>query len=107
MTTLLLVLQIFIIILLTALILLQKSKSGSFISGNTNSYISEKAYSSFITKFTMFLAVIFMANSLVLAKIEVNKNLSVKSLIKSLEIKKEQPKDKIKLNKDMEAPKAE
>lgn len=85
MTTVLLILQVFIVVLLAIIILLQKSKSDSLISsGGLNNYISQKTYSSFISKFTLVLAFIFMANSLFLAKIEVDKNLELKSFIKSL-----------------------
>lgn len=83
MTTLLIVLQIFIIALLVLVILLQKTSADglSGLAGGGSGVVSGRTVGNFFTKLTAILAAAFMLNSLVLAKIESNKALQGKDLL--------------------------
>lgn len=83
MTTLLIILQIFIISLLVLVILLQKTSADglSGLSGGGSGVMSGRGVSNFFTKLTAILAAAFMLNSLALAKIESNKALQGKGLL--------------------------
>lgn len=83
MTTLLIVLQIFIIALLVLVILLQRTSADglSGLAGGGSGVVSGRAVGNFFTKLTAILAAAFMLNSLILAKIESNKALQGKNLI--------------------------
>ncbi len=70
----LLIFQVVIALILILSILIQKSSSDSLGgigggSGGLNSGISARATASALTKFTMILIVLFMINSLILARI--------------------------------------
>jgi preprotein translocase subunit SecG len=77
--------QIFITILIALVIVFQKSSSDGIVSSNMGNQLPNNSQTSFISKFTIFLVVVFMANSLLLAKDSVNKYTKEKSIITSLE----------------------
>jgi preprotein translocase subunit SecG len=77
--------QIFITILIAVVIVFQKSSSDGIVSSNVGNQLPSNAQTSFISKFTIFLVVVFMANSLFLAKDSINKYTKEKSIITSLE----------------------
>lgn len=83
MTTLLIVLQVFIIALLVLVILLQKTSADglSGLAGGGSGIVSGRAVGNFFTKLTAILAAAFMLNSLILAKIESSKALQGKNLL--------------------------
>ena len=65
----LLIVHVVVAILLIIVILLQPSSNdGGFVSsyGVSNSFVSARSAANFLHKFTMFLAIIFMSNTLVL-----------------------------------------
>lgn len=70
-TTLLFIIQVFIVILLVTVILVQKTSSDSLagLSGGGNSLISSKSSSNIFSKATLVLAIVFVLNSLLIAKI--------------------------------------
>ncbi|WHA04832.1 preprotein translocase subunit SecG [Candidatus Bandiella numerosa] len=77
--------QIFITILISLVIIFQKSSSDGIVVSNAGGQMPSRSQTSFISKFTIFLILIFMANSLLLAKNSVNKHSDEQSIIKSLE----------------------
>jgi preprotein translocase subunit SecG len=70
-TTILLIAQIFIVTLLIAVILIQKTSSDTLagLSGGGNSVLSSKTTSNIFSKATVILAIAFVLNSLVIAKL--------------------------------------
>ena len=70
MTTVLIVAQIFIVILLILLVLLQKSDSDavSSLGGGGNGVVSHHAANNIITKITMALGILFICNSIAIAR---------------------------------------
>ncbi len=79
--------QIFITILIALVIVFQKSSSDGIVTSNLGNSIPSSSQTSFISKFTMFLVFIFMANSLFLARHSINEYKQNKSIITSLENK--------------------
>lgn len=81
-------------------ILVQKNDGNGLagLSGGGNGVMSGRSRGSFMTKATITLAIIFMCNSLALARLAVNKSSHAKSLLQSLEEVQ---------NKELEAPIAE
>ncbi len=68
MTTILLVIQVVIAVILTIAVLLQKSSSiglGAY-SGSNESLFGAKGPAGFLAKFTFFMALVFVLNTLVL-----------------------------------------
>lgn len=105
MTTILLFIQVFIVIGLIGVILLQKTGSDSLagLSGSGNGLLSSKSTANVFSKVTIYLAVAFIANSLLIAKIEKDNFLkSTRSIIDNIIVSPEQD-----LNKEQEAPKIE
>jgi preprotein translocase subunit SecG len=100
MATLLLVLQSIIVIIMVLVILVQKNDGNGLagLSGGGNGLVSGRARGSFATKATIVLALVFMGNSLLIAKMAANKSSHARALIDSL--------DKVQ-SKDLEAPVAE
>lgn len=86
MTTILLVLQIFIVLALIVAILVQKTSSDgiSGLSGGGHNFMSGKSISSAFSKITMFLGAAFMINSLVLAKIIIEEDESKRILVETI-----------------------
>lgn len=83
MTTILMVIQVFIVSVLVLVILLQKTSADglSGLAGGGSGVVSSRAASNFFTKLTTIFAIAFMLNSLVLARIESGKTLEGKSLL--------------------------
>lgn len=77
--------QIFITILLSLVIIFQKSSSDGIVVSNAVGQMPSRSQATFISKFTILLILIFMANSLLLAKNSLNKHSNDKSIIQSLE----------------------
>ena len=77
--------QIFITILISLIIVFQKSSSDGIVVSNNGGQIPSNAQHSFISKFTIFLIFIFMANSLILARNSISQNKEGSAIIKSLE----------------------
>jgi preprotein translocase subunit SecG len=96
MTLVLLVIQIILAIFLVLVILLQKTSGDGLSSMASNparmGMTGQRSATDFLTKTTAVLAVLFMVNSLVLARVvsKQEKNLSI--IEKSLEEKKSQEK---------------
>ena len=83
MTTILIVLQVFIIAMMVIVILLQKTSSDglSGLAGGGSGVMSGRTAANFFTKLTAIFAAAFMINSLVLAKIETSKTIESQRLI--------------------------
>lgn len=107
MTTLLLILQIFIVVCLIGIILIQKTGSDSLsgLSGSGNSLISSRTSSNIFTKITIILTIAFMINSLVIAKIYVVHSKSKISILNS-QSETEDKSEKNKHGNTIEAPQA-
>jgi preprotein translocase subunit SecG len=73
MTTLLLVLQVFIVLLLILVIMLQKTGTDSLagLAGGGHGVLSSRTTSNMFSKVTVILAIAFIVNSLIIAKIAV------------------------------------
>ena len=67
-----LILQIFIVLCLVVLILLQKSDRDGFSSGGGNRFLSNKSSNSFVFRLTMIFILAFIFNSLFLARLVTN-----------------------------------
>jgi preprotein translocase subunit SecG len=93
-TTLLLIIQVFVVILLIAVILVQKTSSDSLagLSGGGNSILSNKSTSNIFSKATIILSIIFVLNSLLIAKITNMNSSSKASIVDTLTEKSEQGK---------------
>lgn len=105
MTTILLFIQVFIVIGLIGAILLQKTGSDSLagLSGGGNGLLSSKSTANVFSKVTVYLAIAFVVNSLLIAKIEKDNFLSsTRSIIDNISVSPEQ-----NVNKEQEAPKIE
>ncbi|WPX96303.1 preprotein translocase subunit SecG [Candidatus Bandiella euplotis] len=77
--------QIFITILIAIVIVFQKSSSDGIVSSNIGNQLPSNSQTSFISKFTIFLVFVFMANSLILAKDCISRYQREKSIINALE----------------------
>ena len=77
--------QIFITILLSLVVIFQKSSSDGIVVSNAGGQMPSRSQATFISKFTILLILIFMANSLLLAKNSASEHGNDKSIIKSLE----------------------
>lgn len=101
MSSVLIILQSVIVIIMVLAIMLQKADGSSLagLSGGGSGVVSNRTSNSFISKFTMAMAILFMINSLVLAKLSVNESKKAKALLESL-----QENHKAK---DLEAPTAD
>ncbi|MFV9875557.1 MAG: preprotein translocase subunit SecG [Rickettsiales endosymbiont of Dermacentor nuttalli] len=68
------VIQIIIAVLLVLVILMQKTSSDGLagLGSSSNNLMSSKASANFLTRFTVILAVLFISNSLILAKLSMN-----------------------------------
>ncbi|KIE05504.1 hypothetical protein NF27_DP00480 [Candidatus Jidaibacter acanthamoeba] len=86
MATVLLILQIFIVLALVAVILIQKTGNDglSGLSGGGHNVLSGRATGNIFSKLTMFLAAAFMINSLALAKLVILERKEAKSIIESI-----------------------
>lgn len=104
MTTLLLILQIFIVVFLIGIILIQKTGADSLsgLSGSGNSLVSSRTSSNIFTKITIILTIAFMVNSMAIAKIYVVHSKSKVSILDT-QIDDDSTNNK---NKTLEAPKA-
>lgn len=93
-----LTLQVIIVILMVLAILLQKNGEDSLagLSGSGTGIVSSRASGNFLSKTTMILAILFMANSLVLAKLSTQDSRKAKTLLEELDSKQE--------SKSLEAP---
>ena len=88
MTTILLVIQVFIVVSLIAIIMLQKTGTDSLagLSGGGNGVMSSKSSANVFTKITFYLAIAFIINSLIIAKVSRDNYLkSTSSIIQSIE----------------------
>ena len=95
MTTILLVIQVFIVLALICVILLQKTGSDSLagLSSGGNNAFSSKSASGIFTKTTIFLAMAFIVNSLLIVKITKDAFLaSNKSILEHIEVEPKQEK---------------
>jgi len=83
MTTVLFIMQAFIVLMLIGVILLQKTGTDSLagLSGGGHNAFSSKASSDLLTKLTTVLAIAFMVNCLIIAKVSVSKVSSIPSSI--------------------------
>ncbi len=80
MIDILLVVHIIVAILLIAVILLQKSSTdglGSLGGGSNTGFVTARTAARFLTRTTMFLAGLFIINSLVLANLSTKKHTSI------------------------------
>ena len=86
MTTILIVLQVFIIAMLVVVILLQKTGSDglSGLAGGGSGVISSRAAGNFFSKLTAIFAAAFMLNSLILAKIETRHTIASQKLLEQV-----------------------
>ncbi len=90
MTTVLIVAQIFIVLLLILLVLLQKSDSDAVSSlGGGNNLVSPHAANNIITKATMFLGVLFICNSIAIARIAYVESGKANKIIENIEKQKQ------------------
>ena len=89
MSSLLFGFQIFITVLIALVIVFQKSSSDGIVTSNLGGNIPSNSQTSFISKFTIFLICLFMANSLFLARNYINEYKKNKQIITSLENKSE------------------
>ena len=85
MTNFLFALQIFIAIVMSSVIILQKCSGDGIVTVNYNSQIPNNTQHSFIDKLVIFLILIFMINSLVLAKNATSQTKGNLSLTETLE----------------------
>ena len=71
MTTILLIIQLFIVLSLILVILLQKTGTDSLagLSGSGHNFMSAKATTSVLSKITIYLAIAFMVNSLIIVRV--------------------------------------
>lgn len=86
MTTLLLVIQVIIVLSLIGIILIQKTGADSLagLSGSGHSLMSGKSATNMISKATIVLAICFVFNSLLIAKLINNEHKNTKSLIETI-----------------------
>jgi preprotein translocase subunit SecG len=86
MYTFLLILQVVVVLIMVVTILLQQNDGGNLagLAGGGNNIISSKAKNNFITKFTIALGLIFMANSLALARLTIDDSKKAKELLESI-----------------------
>ena len=86
MTTFLLVIQVMIVVLMVGIILMQKTGSDSIagLSGGGSNLFSHKSSMNLLSKITIFLAMAFILNSLVIAKIINNEHKKSSRLIESI-----------------------
>ncbi|AIL64851.1 preprotein translocase subunit SecG [Rickettsiales bacterium Ac37b] len=70
------VIQIIIAVLLVLVILMQKTSSDGLagLGGSSNNLMSSKSSANFLTRLTIILAILFMLNSLILAKLSMGEN---------------------------------
>ena len=88
-----LVVHIVISVLLISVILLQKNSSdglAGLAGGNNTGVVSARSAANFFVKITVFLAVLFMANSLLLANLS-NKTHKTSRITEQLEKEKSEP----------------
>ena len=88
MTTILLIIQVFIVCMLIAVILVQKTGTDSLagLSGGGHNVFSSRASSNLLTKLTTILAIAFMVNCMVIAKVSANNNKATKSIVDTIAI---------------------
>lgn len=86
MTTLLLVIQVIIVLSLIGIILIQKTGTDSLagLSGGGHNIMSGKSATNMLTKATVVLAICFVFNSLLIAKLINNEHKNTKSLIETM-----------------------
>ena len=87
MTTILLVVQIFIIVVLCILVLIQKNSSDGLagLSGGGHNFMSAKSAAGALNKLTMFFVIAFMVNSIAIAKLHLHETKSVEKIINTVE----------------------
>lgn len=102
MTTILLIVQMFIVCMLIAVILVQKTGTDGLagLSGGGHNVFSSRASSNLLTKLTTVLAIAFMVNSMVIAKVSIVNSKGTKSIVDSIVIN---PED-IKTNEQNKTP---
>ncbi len=83
MTTVLTIFQVFVVLILVLLVFMQKNNSEGVanLTGSSANSIVGKDFNNILSKCTMLLAILFMANSLFLAKLSNDEYRSAKSLI--------------------------
>ncbi len=91
MTTILLIVQMFIVCMLIAVILIQKTGTDGLagLSGGGHNVFSSRASSNLLTKLTTVLAIAFMVNSLVIAKVSISSSKPSKSIVDSIVVNPE------------------
>ncbi len=88
MTTILLIVQMFIVCMLIAVILVQKTGADGLagLSGGGHNVFSSRASSNLLTKLTTILAIAFMVNSMVIAKVSIMSSKETKSIVDSITV---------------------
>lgn len=94
--------QILITVLLTLVIIFQKSSSDGIINSKSDSSVPTNSQMSFVNKITILFIVLFIGNSLLLARNSIKRYKDNKSLISSLK-----DKDQIVEQNDVNVPKME
>lgn len=96
MTTILILLQMFIVFCLVVVILVQKTSSDSLagLAGGGHNVFSSKSSNNIFSKATIILGIAFMLNSLLIAKFHVSSVKSKSSISEGIDIerKKAEPK---------------
>lgn len=97
MQSILIVVQIFLVLSITILVFMQKSGSDGTanLAGGGNSIISSRTSTTFLSKTTMILAILFMINSLVLARLSYQQGGASKAIIDQLEKEDKQETTKL------------
>ena len=87
MATILLIIQIFIIVTLCILVLIQKNSSDGLagLSGGGHNFISAKSAAGALNKLTMFFVIAFMVNSITIAKLHLHETKAVEQIISTAE----------------------
>lgn len=97
MTTVLLIVQLFIVLSLILVILLQKTGTDSLagLSGSGHNFMSAKATTSIMSKITIYLAIAFMVNSLIIVRVTADNlkpSMSIGETIEKIDEKSTEPK---------------
>ena len=87
MQSVLIVIQIFLVLTIIILVLMQKSGSDGTanLAGGGNSLISSRTSATFLSKATMLLAILFMVNSLLLARLSYQQGGASRVIIEQIE----------------------
>lgn len=99
MLTVLLVIQVILAVAMVTVILLQRSSSdglaglGGGAGGGGNSLMSGRASANLLTKTTSFLAVAFMANSMIMATVTARSSSVADTVIEKIQEEKAEPQE--------------